>query len=107
MKRKTITLLLTLLLIFSVSMAVSAAPSQSGETAGISQSENAVMDMSAVQGEAPDGPQARDGAENAEEEAQTAPRKNNNTPFFIGAGIAVLMFAGVAVYCKTNGNKTY
>ena len=31
--------------------------------------------------------------------------RSSNTPFFIGALLAVLMFAGVALYCKARGNK--
>ena len=34
-----------------------------------------------------------------------SPQTGGNTPYFIGAGIAVLVFVGVAFYCKHNGNK--
>jgi len=39
------------------------------------------------------------------EEEQPPARQNNNTPYFIGAGIAVLLFIGVALYCRANGNR--
>ena len=121
MKKKAslITLLLALMLVFSVSMAVSASPvpNAAGETTAISQAEtvapasddleNPGADSSAVQGVSPTGPEAPDGEQAAEEtQTDSAPQKSNNTPFFIGAGIAVLLFIGVALYCKANGNKS-
>ena len=39
------------------------------------------------------------------EEEQPPASKNTNTPYFIGAGIAVLLFIGVALYCRANGNR--
>jgi len=119
MKKKAISLLFALLLLFSIGMAVSASPvpNTAGETTAISQSEtvapasddleNPGADSSAVQGVSPSGPEAPDGEEQAAEETQTdsAPQKSNNTPFFIGAGIAVLLFIGVALYCKANCYK--
>lgn len=33
--------------------------------------------------------------------------RSSNTPFFVGAVLAVLMFVGVALYCKAKGNKGY
>ena len=120
MKKKALSLLFALLLLFSIGMAVSASPvpNAAGETPAISQAETAApasddlenpgADSSAVQGVSPTGPEATDGEEQAAEETQTdsAPQKSNNTPFFIGAGIAVLLFIGVALYCKANGNKS-
>lgn len=121
MKTKTsfITFLLALLLVLSFSMAVSAsAVPDAGETPVISldesgapasdTSEETETDAPSLQGETPSGPEAPDGEGQAAEETQTAPtpQKSGNTPFFIGAGIAVLLFIGVALYCKANGNKT-
>jgi len=122
MKKKAslITLLLALMLVFSVSMAVSASavPNTAGENPAISQTETAALafdavesaevDIPTIQGDSPSGPEAPDGEEQAAEETQadSVPQKSNNTPFFIGAGIAVLLFIGVALYCKANGNKS-
>lgn len=101
MKIKTplLSLLLALLIIFSISMEVSAAQITGDE-------ERNITDISAVQGESPSVPEAQDGLEFDAESAYT-PQKSNNAPFFIGAVIAVLMFAGVALYCNKNGNKTF
>lgn len=119
MKKKITTLMLALLLVFSISMVVSAASPQSGDAAGVLQSETVVpssnrgesvsADSPAVQGETTNGPEARKEIESVAEEAQlaSASHKNNNTPFFIGAGIAVVLFIGVALYCRANGNKTF
>ena len=40
-------------------------------------------------------------------EDMTPPVKgtNSNAPFFAGAVIAVLVFAGVAVFCRVKGNR--
>ena len=35
----------------------------------------------------------------------TVKQKNANTPYFVGAVIAILVFAGVAVYCRQNGTQ--
>lgn len=101
MKKKApfISLLFAFLLMFSVSMAASAAPVSVGL-------ENSRADISTIQGETPSEPEASDGVQ-SEAETASAPSKNNNTPFFMGAGIAVLMFVGVALYCKKNGHKTF
>lgn len=37
-------------------------------------------------------------------ETETPRKKSNNTPYFVGAVIAVIVFIGVALYCKFNGN---
>jgi uncharacterized membrane protein len=52
-----------------------------------------------------DTPAQPEAEEAAEEPAE--PIDSGNTPYFIGAVIAVLVFLGVAFYCKTNGNKPY
>lgn len=41
----------------------------------------------------------------APQEVQPVQRKSSNTPYLVGAGIAVLLFIGVALYCRANGNK--
>lgn len=38
-----------------------------------------------------------------EQQPQPARKKSNNTPYFVGAVIAVIVFIGVALYCKFNG----
>jgi hypothetical protein len=95
-KTRFFTLVFILLLVLSVGMAVfaSASPDVIGETAkGIAISEGSGdADISEVE----------EGS--AAEAAST--KTGGNTPLFIGAGLAVLMFAGVAVYCKTHGKKT-
>lgn len=44
--------------------------------------------------------------EESQEEQQTQPvrKESNNTPYFVGAVIAVIVFIGVALYCKFNGD---
>lgn len=37
--------------------------------------------------------------------AEQQPERDSNIPYFIGAGIAVLVFIGVAVFCKYKGNN--
>ena len=37
--------------------------------------------------------------------AEQRPERDSNIPYFIGAGIAVLVFIGVAVFCKYKGNN--
>lgn len=46
-----------------------------------------------------------DPAEESQEEQQPQPdrKKSSNTPYFVGAVIAVIIFIGVALYCKFNG----
>lgn len=39
------------------------------------------------------------------EEAGTEQQASDNTPYFVGAGIAVLVFVGVAVFCKIKGKN--
>lgn len=41
----------------------------------------------------------------AEDEALAVPRKNANTPIYVGAGVAVAILGGVIVVCKLRGNK--
>ena len=36
----------------------------------------------------------------------TSRARGSNTPLFAGAVLAVLMFMGVALYCKAKGNRT-
>ena len=98
--KKLITFALALMLIFSLGMAVSA------ETAPVSGENISITHVDGVEapeeGEAP----AEDEIMPVEMPETPAPKKSGNSPYFIGAGIAVLVFIGVAFYCKTNGNKT-
>lgn len=38
-------------------------------------------------------------------EEQPQPQKNSNTPYLVGAVLAVVLFIGVAVFCKFKGNR--
>jgi len=96
--KKVLSLALILLLILSLSVAASAEALPSVET-------NIIQ---------PDGfdtygpGEAATGEESAPTEIPASPPpQNSNTPFFIGALISVLIFLGVALYCKAKGNKTY
>lgn len=41
-----------------------------------------------------------------ETKAEATPvQEKSNTPYYVGAVFAVLLFAGVAVYCKCKGNR--
>lgn len=35
----------------------------------------------------------------------TAPKKQSDIPLFVGAGISVLVFGGVVVFCRMKGNR--
>ena len=104
MKKAFISLALALLLLtsFSVLASAQAAPAET-EQSTIVQLDDLnppEQEVTAVQGEAPAQPD-----ETTAEETPAEPQ-SGNTPYFIGACIAVLVFIGVAFYCKTNGNKT-
>ena len=116
MKNRTelLSLLLTLLLIFTAGISVYASPAP--DTNGQAASEAIISqlpttDNSDVRDDSPAQPE-EDAIETPAEEnesetvtASTSP-KSSNTPFFIGAVIAVILFIGVAMYCKFNGNKS-
>jgi len=89
-----ITLALILIFIFSLSLAVSTDAAPDAETSAM----HADDTDTTVQSNAIFMPE--------EVTVSSAPKRNGNTPYFIGAGIAVLVFTGVALYCKNNGNKT-
>lgn len=45
-------------------------------------------------------------AREQDNQAEEAPnRRNSNTPYFVGAVIAVMILIGVALYCRFNGRK--
>jgi|GEM_PF-5728236 len=44
-------------------------------------------------------------AEPAAAEEQPQPAKSSNTPYLVGAVLAVALFIGVAVFCKFKGNR--
>lgn len=39
------------------------------------------------------------------ENAEKAPAKQSDAPLFAGAGIAVMLFGGVVVFCRMKGNR--
>lgn len=41
----------------------------------------------------------------AEQQEQPAAEKSSNTPYLVGAVLAVILFIGVAVFCKFKGNR--
>jgi len=98
MKAKSIvTFVLVLVFIFSMSMSVSAEAAPSVATPGLR-----LVDLDTPsQGEAPELEIIPEGLT-----PPSAPQGSSNTPYFVGAGIAILLFIGVAVYCKKHGNKT-
>ncbi len=104
MKQKRIlaALVLTLVLVVSLSMAVYAQTMPATAVGDTQADTQAITESTAEQGEAPAQPEEPEDAE-----PETTSPGGGNTPYFIGAGIAVLVFLGVAFYCKTNGNKTY
>jgi hypothetical protein len=90
--KKVISLVFALVLIFALGMAVSAETAPVGELpAASTQGEALIEEESALEEEHP---------------AEPARSRSGNTPLFIGAGIAALLFIGVALYCRANGNKT-
>lgn len=52
----------------------------------------------------PGTPKPAAGQENPTDTPQ-APTRGSNTPYFVGAGIAVIVFIGVAAFCKFKGNR--
>ena len=109
MKKTVISLALALLLLasFSLSASAQATPAESEQTTvvqldDLTPPEQAEPEKPATQDETPAQPEE---TEEAAVEAPIAP-ESGNTPYFIGAGVALLVFIGVAFYCKANGNKT-
>ena len=106
-KTKLLSMILTILLIFSIGMPVYASSSLENDSylAEISESASAhTYDIDAASEEHLKGFDL----ENQENENNTqgeASSQGSNAPFFIGAIISVLLFIGVALYCKFNGNK--
>jgi hypothetical protein len=93
MKKTVISLVLALMLLCTFSVAASA-QAMPGEEATIVQPNDTAQPG---QAEAPD----------MAETTEAPEHEKSNTPYFIGAGIALVLFAGVAVYCKSNGSKTF
>ncbi len=109
MKKTVISLALALLLLasFSVLASAQAAPAEGEQTTVVqlddmTPPEQAESELPASQEEDPAQP-----SESATQETPAATPESGNTPYFIGAAIAVLVFIGVAFYCKSNGNKTF
>lgn len=57
------------------------------------------------EGSLPDGETLPGSQEKTVEKQQTESEQSGNTPYFIGAGVAVLVFIGVAVFCKIKGKN--
>lgn len=54
-------------------------------------------------GEVGDTSLTEDNREDTQPQKAPSSNKGSNTPYFVGAVIAVLVFIGVALYCKFNG----
>ncbi len=108
MKKTVISLALALMLLFTFTFAASAQDAPAADNAIVRLDDMTEQEAPAVQGEAPAQLEAPDADEAPAEDAAalTKPDKTN-TPYFIGAGLALLLFIGVAFYCKTNGNKPF
>ena len=111
MKKTVISFALALLLFvsFSVLASAQAAPAVGEQTTVVqlddmTPPEQAETETPAAQEEDPAQPEETEAT--VAEESSAAP-ESGNTPYFIGAAIAVLVFIGVAFYCKSNGNKTF
>lgn len=117
MRKKNIFVLMLILVLMvicalPVSAAADAAPGEvtaqsevmnPGNETGVSSMEDSAADMPVV---IEDGSEQDTGEDMAALEAEEPTvTKSNNTPYFIGAGIAVLLFVGVALYCRANGNR--
>lgn len=110
MKKTVISLALALMLLFMFTFAASAqdAPVADNAIVQLDDMTQPEQESLGVQGEAPTQPEAPDADEaTAEDAAATTKPEKGNTPYFIGAGLALLLFVGVAFYCKTNGNKIF
>lgn len=57
------------------------------------------------EGSLPDGETLPESQEKTVEKRQAESAQSGNTPYFIGAGVAVLIFIGVAVFCKIKGKN--
>ena len=102
--RRFIALIMALAIVFCSSIYALAAPSEVAEdtAAGVSQSlsDNAETD-SFLQGSE----NASPNSDAASENSSLPESADNNAPFFAGAGIAILAFVGVIIFCKVKGNK--
>ena len=88
--KRIFVLVLTAMLVLSVGVTVLAAAQTSGEYA-----QSRATNYPAIE------------EERAATAAPIAPARSSNSPFFVGAVLAALMFIGVALYCKAKGNKGF
>ena len=102
--RRFLALVMALATMLCTSISVMAAPPEKigGAAAEASQAVSEIENDSSIQ-ESDSASAAID--LNEENNSPPATPRNSNTPFFAGAGIALLAFAGVAVFCRIKGNK--
>ena len=102
--RRFLALVMALAMILCTSISVMAAPPEriGGEATESSQTVSEIENDSSLQ----ESDSAGAAIEmNEENDSPPATPRNSNAPFFTGAGIALLAFADVAVFCRIKGNK--
>lgn len=106
-RRGIIAAILTLVLLASFSIPVAAQTVVNQEQAVAAQDaglEENSGDIQIIQGEVASMEETPDADSEIQDNA-VAKKKNPNTPYFVGAFIAVIGLAGVMVYCNVKGNK--
>ena len=111
-KTRYFAILLTLLFVFSTNMTISAYPEITEDLTDTITPENEDLAEALIQedeneDETPGSDTPDPAVEVTEENAAEAPppKKSSNMPLFIGAGLAVLLFIGVVIYCKTKTKR--
>ena len=102
--RRFLALVMALVLALCISVSALAAPLETigGEATESSQAVSEIENDSSLQ-ESDSASAAID--LNEENNSPPATPRNSNAPFFAGASIALIAFAGVAVFCRIKGNK--
>ena len=102
--RRFLALVMALVLALCINVSALAAPPETigGEAAESFQAVSEIENDSSLQES-----DSADAAIDLNEENNSPPAtpRNSNAPFFTGAGIALIAFAAVAVFCRIKGNK--
>ena len=99
-----ISIIIALAIVCGISITTMAAPLEilNGEASSITQS---IDEKSSPEEDAPESENMGSLQESEEMVAIPQSSVNTNSPFFVGAGIALATFIGVAIFCKFKGNK--
>jgi hypothetical protein len=111
MKKEMFSVVVAILLLFTLMFVASAQEAPDETTAVIQLDDTTVPEQAEPEspGQPDVFPPRMETTDANETLAGNAPEslKKSNTPYFIGAGIALVLFACVSVYCKRSGSKTF